>query len=49
MPLDMSRVPNAAMMYPAFKDSDRVKGKDGQTMQFLTAGAPKSHTLINDA
>lgn len=30
-PLDMSRIPNAAMMYPAFKNTDRVKGKDGET------------------
>jgi spermidine/putrescine-binding protein len=30
-PLDLSRLPGRAMMYPAFKDTDRVKGKDGQT------------------
>jgi spermidine/putrescine transport system substrate-binding protein len=30
-PLDLSKLPGRAMMYPAFKDTDRVKGKDGQT------------------
>jgi spermidine/putrescine transport system substrate-binding protein len=30
-PLDLSKIPNRAMMYPAFKNTDRVNGKDGQT------------------
>jgi spermidine/putrescine transport system substrate-binding protein len=30
-PLDMSKLPNWSMVYPAFKNSDRIKGKDGQT------------------
>jgi spermidine/putrescine-binding protein len=30
-PLDLSKIPNRSMMYDAFKNTDRVKGKDGQT------------------
>jgi spermidine/putrescine transport system substrate-binding protein len=30
-PLDLARIPNVSLMYPAFKTSDRVKGMDGQT------------------
>lgn len=30
-PLDLSKIPNRQYMYPAFKSTDRVVGKDGKT------------------
>jgi spermidine/putrescine-binding protein len=30
-PLDLAKIPGRSLMYAAFKNTDRVKGKDGQT------------------
>lgn len=30
-PLDLSKIPNIAKVYPEFASSDRIKGEDGKT------------------